>query len=1179
MISVEVAINEEVLSNGKTYWFDDDSLMERLKLRVILCRDPDLTKDFLERKFTPKYMKGFREQNLFIEQVIDLSKNHFSSIKDQRSEIIDSKRVYTLPYTVSFNVPVERPKNLSVFAHTFMERQSSSQRRSRELQGTTAAEIVIDNGNTKDSGHIYRLPNKKLWAGPIHYHRATNSFMAGLAHTSEPHAKLERIKVPNFVVEDYRLLELAASKKVMLRPARRKIVKKREENKSAHNIKKVTKNAYISEPVYSYDKNNQVKFLFNIDFNKIIRENTQYGAILDTVDNKAKETIFSRCYIKNLRIFRHRVGQGLRPGDVKLLEYDNRTELIAQSSEVHAGKIPKRIINKHRQENFVDSEEVAVGAIKEIRMSINSNTGFRTIGVTDYDMSVTTDGLYRYSVEMEIEDGTVPFIKAQLNSLFQAKTALENYYSKVMRKGNSDPHTGQLSDDMITQQRSEYPIPDAMEIMRSNRASRAAQIRTGIGQSPWLNSVATYLDVLYNLTNIRYSSILKISRLLQQLCDPAAGSVSGLELFMELIQKLEQQIRIIMGPSIRRMDEVDYDEPTAAYKGKISKGSFTIKKLFKEVHDSNIQKDVGYDFLGGRLRKSIGPRLISTRQLRKRADAENQKYFEITYDQQGTAETGTEEENAYQGDFTKGMDLQDKYYSYYTPAAIHFGKNVRLKMSDRQKGLYAPMQYNNMLASILASNPKASAPAKDLLGGSGTGRQKINIKPPVSFAATDKTDAMDISEEAYSMNIAGSVVLGGFGVTVSSVENYEFKVVNKDLTTGLDEDERPFIDPRDILGEDTKFATDKILADFEADSVSELTNIEEQEDLTEITSTFMSPLIKSEGKLFAKNIKPMSVADLNPYLEENFIDNKFGSETQGNTKKANFLRKQPNQIKSIFLGDRSGTRINWFQRERERGIDLIASPDQSGVFYFLFQHINGIEVLVGYEKDRSGQYQISRPKYKLLDQKLYNSIRDKKLTVLCRLAPFRNPIMNMPEFDSHFLLGPRQRRDSSETSESASTTAATTSTTQRTMSQDIFIDRLTEYAPFNETGNKILRSMVRKSVENDYIPSEFIQTAFIQQPLNTTKVGTKFTSESDPRSMSPGQSTISTVLSQRGRVNRQASAQIEHGGHSDEPATSVGGRTDLGLQNVLEPTETYSAPMGGTSGGSRSGGSGGGGGY
>jgi hypothetical protein len=43
----------------------------------MLCKDAELAKDFLERKFTPKYMKEFRNQNLFVEQIVDLNKKGF----------------------------------------------------------------------------------------------------------------------------------------------------------------------------------------------------------------------------------------------------------------------------------------------------------------------------------------------------------------------------------------------------------------------------------------------------------------------------------------------------------------------------------------------------------------------------------------------------------------------------------------------------------------------------------------------------------------------------------------------------------------------------------------------------------------------------------------------------------------------------------------------------------------------------------------------------------------------------------------------------------------------------------------------------------------------------------------------------------------------------------------------
>ena len=95
---------------------------------------------------------------------------------------------------------------------------------------------------------------------------------------------------------------------------------------------------------------------------------------------------------------------------------------------------------------------------------------------------------------------------------------------------------------MINQQLAEYPIPNPSSILTGNKSARSQAVQNGIGQSPWLNSIAVYLDTLYNITDIRYSKVLKTSRLLQQLCDPVLGTVSGLEILMELIQKLEQQI-------------------------------------------------------------------------------------------------------------------------------------------------------------------------------------------------------------------------------------------------------------------------------------------------------------------------------------------------------------------------------------------------------------------------------------------------------------------------------------------------------------------------------------------------------------------------------------------------------------------------------------------------------------
>lgn len=1132
-IEAEIVLKDQVFSTGKSYWFDDEELLQRLKLRVVLCRDPDIAKDFLERKFTPNYMKEFRNQNLFVEQIVDLNKKVFGSIAEQRREKIDGKKAYSVSIPVMFNLSNLNPKNLTVFAHTFMEPKPDSSGNRRMLQGITAAEKIIENGRTKENAYIYRLPNRKIWSGPVHYHKATNSYMAGISHTSNAHPKLEREKITNFVVEDYRLLKDAASEKVMLRPSQPRIVKKREENKSAHGITKVLKNPYIGEPVYSHTAINRVKFMFDINFEKIIRESTQYGAIFRTADAKAKNEILQRSRITNMRIYRHRVVPGLYADDTVLADYEDRTELVGFSAESSAGKIPRRITYKKMRDNIEDSEPVAVGAVKEIYLTPNADTGIRTIGVTDYNMARKTDGLYKYSVELEIEDGTVSFVKSQLFKLTQARNALEEYYSRVSRLGNSDPMTGKLSQEMIDQQMSEYPIPDPSLILSGNKTERSNAVQSGIGQSPWLNSVAIYLDTLYNLTNIRYAKVLKISRLLQQLCDPSLGTVSGLEILMELIQRLEQQIRIAAGPITRRMDEVDYDEPTAAYKGKISKASFTVSKYFKEVHDSNILNHVGYDFLGGRMRKSIGPRLITPEQYSRRADSENAKYFNAQYGDLPTETTDeADEASSERGPlYTNGINMREKYYSYFSPRKVSFGKETSLVIDPNRK-MYEPTQYTELISTILASSPNVAASNKLLMSEASPVKRWSKFSPPISFASSNKLENMDISNEAFGANIAGSVILGNLGVSLTTPEIYALEQQVHDLAQGLEEDERNLQDPAELLGEDSKFLTDEFEVEDLGLTDTILDQIEEQNELSLINGVFLMPLIRSNSaeNVFPSKSRIAGIQDLNPFNEENIIDKHFAKISSGDTKKTRFLQRQPNQIKALMFANSEGpTRRKWFTLEETKGTDLFESPKLSGVLYFLFNHINGIEVMTGYEKNRSGKENVSRPIFKLMDAAMFENIKNTGSTVLCRMVPYSNsmlqlgksPKMSMPEFDSHFLLGPRQKVPTNTPATSTATqTAAAAGTISETVAQNVFVDRLTEYASMNDTGNKILRSMVYGSTLIDGLPTEYVSTTFIQQPLSATRVGTNFTTDSSPPPSGPSSSQASTALRDRGAVRQ-----------------------------------------------------------
>ena len=309
MINVDLVIKDDYLDTGKSRWFGDEELIKFLKIRVVACRDQDLSEDLLKRRFTPRYLKKYRQTGKFLEQIISIDKFMGFSVRKQRKEKIGRKNIYSTTVTATFNVTDYNPDHLTIFAHAFTNqneylatklRQADSKK--KYIQGNTAAEKIIQNGNVKVNSYVYTLPNRSVWTGPVHYHKATDSYMAGISHSSEPHPKLKRQKVSNFVVEDHRLLGTLANQKLQLRPAPRTRNRPRQKNKNAHGLNIASSESYISEPVYSFDRINRLKMLFNINFDKIVSENTQYGAILKTADRKAKSDIFSQCRITNLKV-------------------------------------------------------------------------------------------------------------------------------------------------------------------------------------------------------------------------------------------------------------------------------------------------------------------------------------------------------------------------------------------------------------------------------------------------------------------------------------------------------------------------------------------------------------------------------------------------------------------------------------------------------------------------------------------------------------------------------------------------------------------------------------------------------------------------------------------------------------------------------------------------------------
>ena len=1186
-IKVELTVKERVKRSGRTTWFNKLKSSDYLKARIILARDQDTIEALTDGDFTIPNLKKLKQRNKVLEKIISLKKYN-TEVGDLKKETLDNRPIYCATYEAVFDIGQYRPNNLAVFAGVFSDYQArlveaaATGRPSRQIfQGTVASQKIISNGEQLNTSNVYILDNGKVWGGPVHYHE-DGGFMAGAFHsdtTEQP--LLERRQVPNLVVKDYRLLEHAEKAELLLKPYRIKR-RKKPENKTARENRIQRKDVYIAEPKYSFDRENDVRFAFHLDFHKLLAEKTKFGSCFVAGDQRARQFIIDNTKIKSLKVYRYRVEPGLGK-EMKLVDYDDRTELITDSTDGNNNRLRPRRNSVPKNPAELESERVVIGGIRELALNENIFRGIRTFAVSDFGMSSITDGTYCYGVEFEITDGTKEFVNEQKTKLSQAINSLREYYKVASRKENVDVHTGEFTENFLDLVRETYLIPGQEAVLTGTRRERRLLVQSSISNAPWLNSIAVYADLMKNMTNIRENVLIDVVRLLHNILEPVSGNLQSIELFITLLESLQSKISdVFSGDKEQMVDEMDFSDRTRAYKGKMPPASIVLKRKFKTFHDSNIQNNVGYDFLGVRKRLNSGPTVVTTQQLEARLELENKKYFTQNPDNTDNRSPSLVREDgrstANSSNFSVYIDLNDSYHSYLTPAVVYNG-DKRLKLTKVGRKLWNPKRYNNIFSNLLTI-----LKPKDDLSFDGEVRKKprtsehSDMIAPISYDKAETTSAASISSLSVTdvgTNISNSIVMSSLGISMVSPQAHSLSVSLERLNLGLEEDEALGVDPKEVLGESTKFATEKISE--LADEVEEAPDISETVDIAPISNIFVNSSLNKRNNN-AEQLKE-SISMFNPENESNIIDRKhFSSKNLERLKvedeeqyKIDFLKKIPNQIKSIFLSGGNRTNKDWFFALEEEGKDLLKDPTYAGLFYVNYSHINAIEVLVGFENGRDGRPQLQSPIYQRLDRDLFNRILESGDPFICRLVTASNSLgprfnksstFRLPEYHTSFVLisNSALKRRELEATTDAEEPEPEFETTE-TNDDDIFVSRLAEYNDLNTTGRQVLSRLVSRSVKMNNMTPEFSTNNLVQQPRTVARVGTGFNA---PQEETSGQDSraIASNLARAATRRTRTMSPLSSGG----AAASVSSPASSATPRAASAVRSNSS--GGTSGGS-----------
>ena len=1082
-VEVELALKDGFTKRGTSTWFENDTMRGNLRIRVFLCLNEKLGRRLQSGQVKRKEIQRMIVQGEIIEQTIDLFDQNNKSLREFRPENIDGRVAYSIPYSAVFTVDQRNPKYLSLFAMTVLETgridadYSKFTNRSRsEVQGNTTAEILIQNGSIKRTASIMKTSDGKIWSGPVHYHEG--KYMVGAFHSSKSHDTLKEEKVPNVTVSDYRLLEDAEAAELQLFPdkpeQRRTKRKSGKRDKTAGGNKTPKKESFLSKIYHSRSPTNEANFVFHMDIDKLIRFQGQYGNLLDVVDEKAKANILSKSKIRNVRIHRHRVKKGIRKGETIDASFEQRTELIATSSEHRAGSLPKSVRRSHPDATTTEADPKLIGAIKEV--SILDRSQIRSFAVTDFDMVRRTDGLYQYSAQFDIEDGTVSFATEQLDKLKKARIALRKFYNESIQHGNFDIAQNRATRSFESKMRKDYPIPAQSSILSGRRSDRIAIIEGSISSAPWVRAPAVYADVLFNLTTIDENKSSSLASLLYEMANPYNGNPTGTLTALRMIESLESKIKNVLGEKQREMDELNHSvlgapQGSKVQGGKSFRSGIELTHRFKRIFDSDILKGVGYDFLSGTRTGNIGVRHLSLEQFGNRMVSENNRHFA------GGA-----------GD--SAPELQRLKLSYLAPAVVVTGGGMEF---DLLAETFSRKLHHTALSAILSLKPDVG----------GKGKSKLN--PNVSFsAAFDDGKENDISREEVISNVMDSVTLAKMGVSFIDSEEYKRSYAFTSPSVLIGDVDQLKVSSSTLFGATIGMTTDSVEVVDTAAEELETTDFSQREDLSPIASAVLAQFSGANSNLFSKGVKIKSIDAFDRSLPWSIVNKEVRKRRAKS--RSDMISRFPNQIKSLYSQRSSNTNKNWLSTKKSTGVDVFADPRSSAMVYFNYQMLNRIEVFIGYGRSKvTGERLMNNPKFTLMTNEILKDATKTGNTLLCRMMPYDNAMLgfshkkrlSLPIFDRHFTLSARN---------------ATNIDDEETVSESsLFVNRLSESGDLNSIGVSSLRTIVETSVLEDTAVSDYITTATVQQPDGPTKFGTRFGATRTKTKSTTG-SSVSEVL-------------------------------------------------------------------
>ena len=653
-ITLNLTIKEEYDNDTVGKWLSEIDFQKYMKIKIYEIRDErlsslmNLSKDFavpldLNTFSNSKgavlrtlygYLKVQRERaidiikrNVKIHNIEVLQENSGQADNNKQTTVEtldDGTKVLNTHFKKTIQNPRSKIKHLSFYCVSSLDYVSLikdfKMEPTRNLinflinMNKISGEVLFDNYQLLNEAYVFVGQDSKVWTGDVHKN-AEGQYMSGLRET-EDSILLQRKTIQNSTVQDFRRRQRLEKVNFNFNPVKKYFENFKPVNLSSNNNFLSKTNSFFGDIDISLDEDKDAKIKFSIALKNLLFDTSKYSYLIKNHDSLLADSLARLAKIRSIKIMRERV---------KISNLNDTSITIGKKyTKFSKNEIRQTLIHCKDPAESIDTDKFFLRKIPTaLYPDLLEYTG------VDKTASEISDGLYRYSIQIEIEDPFQQFLEEKIDTLNLIKNNFEIYLieaeKQTLSKYFSEVHNPHISH------------PDEKDIMGSitegnyniltnsftesfiNKMNEKYEITT---TAPWILFTSVYTDILSIFVEEVDRDTLQSE--LQKFTSPSTGSPEGIRMTIKLIQQLIFEIERVLG----RKNNIDnLSGKTAASK---SNKSFVIEHYFNNsVFDANLESEVFVDYLDKKEEKTQKKGLVSftTEDFKQRMDKEVEKYF------------------------------------------------------------------------------------------------------------------------------------------------------------------------------------------------------------------------------------------------------------------------------------------------------------------------------------------------------------------------------------------------------------------------------------------------------------------------------------------------------------------------------------------------------------------------